>query len=217
MIGIDGNSLLLNFLLCGIDRSVSKCEDGHKLVRDMFAINRAAAPNSARDEISPRSNSVRARIRRDGERGAALVEFALVVPILMTFVLGMFSFGILLNQYLELTNATALGGQYLSVLRGPSATDPCAQTISAIESAAPLLNPASMNFSFSITYLNQSTGATTVYPYVNKTTCTAGVNELSQGEPITVTVTYPCTLYVFGNANFLPGCTLTSQITEDSQ
>ena len=187
------------------------------MVKEMFANNRAAAPNSARDETSSRAKRVRGRIRRGGERGAALVEFALVVPILMTFVLGMFSFGIVLNQYLELTNATAIGGQYLSVLRGPNATDPCAQTISAIESAAPLLDPASMNFSFSITYLNQSTGATTVYPYANKTTCTAGVNELSQGEPVTVTVTYPCTLYVFGNSNFLPGCTLQAQITEDSQ
>jgi Flp pilus assembly protein TadG len=187
------------------------------MVRNMFAVKRAAVPNSARDKTLPRAKRVRARILRNGERGAALVEFAVVVPLLMTFVLGMFSFGIALNQYMELTNATAIGGQYLSVLRGPSATDPCAQTISAIESAAPLLNPANMTFSFSITYQNQSTGAVTVYPYTNQTSCTAGVDELSQGEPVQVTVTYPCTLYVFGNTNILPGCTLKAQITEDSQ
>ena len=135
----------------------------------------------------------------------------------MTFVIGMFSMGLFLNQYLQLTSATAVGGQYLSVLRGPNATDPCAQTISAIESAAPLLNPANMTFSFSITYQNQSTGATTVYPYTNKTTCTAAVNELSAGEPVTVTATYPCTLSIWGNSNLIPGCTLQAQITEDSQ
>jgi Flp pilus assembly protein TadG len=175
-----------------------------------YALSRKAAP------LFRNILGLAERIHGD-EAGASLVEFALVVPLLMTLVIGMFSMGILLNQYLQLTNATAIGGQYLSVLRGPNATDPCAQTISAIKSAAPLLNPAKMTFSFSITYLNQSTGATTVYPYANKTTCTAGVNELSQGEPVTVTVTYPCTLYFWGNSNVVPGCTLPAQITEVSQ
>jgi Flp pilus assembly protein TadG len=188
-----------------------------KMVVNMYLRDRTEESQKVRLASPARRQRISARARRDHERGAALVEFAVVVPLLLTLVLGMCSFGVTLNQYLQLTSATTIGSQYLAVLRGPNATDPCAQTISAIETAAPLLNPASMTFSFSITYLDSSTGLTTTYPYANSTSCKAAVSELSQGEPVYVKVTYPCTIYVLGNTNILPGCTLTSEITEISQ
>jgi len=154
----------------------------------------------------------------NGERGAALLELALVFPILMTTVLGMFSLGYMLNQYLELTDAVAVGGQVLAVDRGQDLT-PCADAISKIENAAPFLTPSSMTFNFTF-------NTTSYGPYTgggSTTSCTAAnsnsppASNLIQGDPIVVTVTYPCTIGVFNNANLVPGCTLTAQITEISQ
>ena len=48
---------------------------------------------------------------RKGIAGSSLVEFAVVVPLLMTLVMAMFVFGIAMNQYLTLTNATTSGAQ----------------------------------------------------------------------------------------------------------
>lgn len=47
--------------------------------------------------------------RRDGERGAAAVEFALVLPILMLIVFGVIDFGFALNRYSAVSNAAREG------------------------------------------------------------------------------------------------------------
>ena len=57
----------------------------------------------------------RRRVERD-ERGAALVEFALVFPLFMTLVLGMFSGGIAYDRKLTLTNAAREGSRYGATL-----------------------------------------------------------------------------------------------------
>jgi Flp pilus assembly protein TadG len=50
--------------------------------------------------------------RRTDDRGAALVEFALVMPLLMALILGMVSFGIVFNQEMQLTHAAREGARY---------------------------------------------------------------------------------------------------------
>lgn len=57
----------------------------------------------------------RRRVER-GERGVALVEFALILPLFMTLVLGMFSGGRSYNQNLSLTHAAREGARYGSTL-----------------------------------------------------------------------------------------------------
>lgn len=47
--------------------------------------------------------------RRTGERGAALVEFAIVMPLLVMLVLGLFSGGLAYNRQLALTNGVREG------------------------------------------------------------------------------------------------------------
>ena len=59
---------------------------------------------------------------RKGIAGSSLVEFAVVVPVLLTLVMAMFVFGIAMNQYLTLTNATTSGAQALATARGQTAT-----------------------------------------------------------------------------------------------
>ncbi|MCA1674362.1 MAG: pilus assembly protein, partial [Actinobacteria bacterium] len=50
--------------------------------------------------------------RSGNERGAALVEFALILPLFMMLILGMFSGGIAYNQKLDVTHATREGARY---------------------------------------------------------------------------------------------------------
>ena len=62
-----------------------------------------------------------ARRRRRHERGAAAVEFALVMPILLMLVLGIIDFGYLINRSSMVTNAARDGAREAS-LNGTTAT-----------------------------------------------------------------------------------------------
>jgi Flp pilus assembly protein TadG len=62
-----------------------------------------------------------AQHRGNGDRGAALVEFAIVLPLLMMLILGMFSGGLAYNRKLDMTHAAREGARY-------AATIPTSQT-----------------------------------------------------------------------------------------
>lgn len=59
------------------------------------------------------------RERRRGSRGAAAVEFALVVPILLLIVFGIVNFGFLLAQQVSLNNGVRQAARY-AVVDGPT-------------------------------------------------------------------------------------------------
>ena len=54
--------------------------------------------------------------RAHGDRGAALVEFALIFPIFMSLILGMVSAGLAYNRKLDMTHATREGARYGAAL-----------------------------------------------------------------------------------------------------
>ena len=56
------------------------------------------------------------RLRGDRERGAALVEFAIVLPVLGALLIGMLSGGITFNRKLSLTNGAREGARYGATL-----------------------------------------------------------------------------------------------------
>ena len=58
----------------------------------------------------------RTLIGTERERGAALVEFALLLPVFMTLVLGMFSGGIAYNQNLSINHAAREGSRFGATL-----------------------------------------------------------------------------------------------------
>jgi Flp pilus assembly protein TadG len=62
--------------------------------------------------------------RADAERGAAMVEFALVLPILAMFVLGIFTGGVAYNNKQQITSAARDGARYGATL----AADQCASS-----------------------------------------------------------------------------------------
>jgi Flp pilus assembly protein TadG len=147
------------------------------------------------------------RLRTINEEGQSLIESAFCLPILMMVAMGIFSFGLVFNNYLILTNAVNIGAQQLANSRGQT-TDPCATTVAPVDAASPTLNHTTYSFTFVLngtryTGTSCSSGSTT----------TGAAGNLVQGSSAQVTVTYPCSLPIYG-VNTVPGCTLTAQTTE---
>ena len=140
------------------------------------------------------------------EHGSILVEIAISMPLLLLMFTGIFDFGIAYNNQLTLIQAVGSGAQYLQQIR-TTTTNPCADTLTAIENAAPTLTPANISLSL---VLNGT-------PETNKTTCSGAQQYLAQQEPVTVTATYPCSLpLVFTRGTtWASTCTLSATVTED--
>jgi len=136
-----------------------------------------------------------------------MVEMALALPVLLLVLTGILTFGVAFNNYVSLTEATSVGGRALAISRGAT-TDPCSLASSAVIAAAPLLTSANLTFSFS---LNGTAYSGTSCSSASTTTGAAA--NLVQGSNAVITVTYPCSLVVYGN-NYASGCTLQAQITE---
>jgi Flp pilus assembly protein TadG len=138
---------------------------------------------------------------RAGEQGSALIEIALILPMLMVLITGLCAFGVAFNNELTLTSAVGSGAQYLQLIR-TSTTDPCADTINAIESAAPSLKSSSISLTLN---LNGTS--------VSGNSCSGDQSYLVQGAPITVSATYPCTLPIYGT-KFATACQLSAKVSE---
>jgi hypothetical protein len=72
------------------------------------------------------------RVRTRSERGAELIEFALVLPLLLLVVLGIVDFGFLFQRMEVVTNAAREGAR-LGVLPGYGATDVCSRVINYVQ------------------------------------------------------------------------------------
>jgi Flp pilus assembly protein TadG len=170
-----------------------------------------------------RAARVTARPGVKGEQGSALIEFALVVPLFMVLVFGLCSFGFMFTHYLELTEAVNIGGEQLAIARG-NTLDPCALAFTAVTNVSPYLNSSNMSFTLTLNgtgYGPYTGGASKVTCSSTSTTSGAPAN-LIQGDPVTLMVTYPCTVISlqFGtlvNFNPVPVCSIKAQITEISQ
>jgi Flp pilus assembly protein TadG len=110
--------------------------------------------------------------------GAALVEFALVLPFLLAVMVGIMQIALLFNNYIMVTNAAAAGALLFSESRG-SATA-YSGTVSQIQTYA----------------ANLTAGSLTIATKVNAAACTTNSGcktALVQGAQAVVTVSYPCT------------------------
>jgi Flp pilus assembly pilin Flp len=83
--------------------------------------------------------------RRVDDRGAAAVEFALVLPILLLLVFGIVQFGITFTQWLEMEHAAREGARWGSL--GYTA----AQVQAKVRDAAPGLSPALTDAQITVT------------------------------------------------------------------
>jgi len=157
---------------------------------------------------------VAGRRSRD-ERGSALVEFALVAPLLLMLIFGMIAFGMVLYNQLALTNATNLGAQALASSRatlttGANQGDPCGAVETAVYNAAPTLSQSKLSFTIVINGTTEVAGATG-----SSVTCTSAYSSLATGQSSTVTITYPSTLSFIGVHG--GAITLSASLTEAMQ
>ena len=185
-----------------------------KVIPNLFHKHRSLALLRARIRTLGLGVGLFIRLRKRSEEGGALVEMALVLPILMLVLTGIFSFGIAMANYMQLTEAVSVGGRALAVSRNQY-LDPCAAAVSAIESAAPSLNPARLTFTFVLNGGSPITGTSCSSSDYNSGAAGAITTAGNAHPPgsAQVTVTYPCNLAVYGR-NLVPSCNLTAQTTE---
>jgi len=175
-----------------------------------------AASSGVRVEPRPSGKQARAR----GERGQALIEFAFLLPFLLTIVFGVITFGITLNNYVILISATNSAAQYLSTLRSVT-TNPCLDAATAFYQVAPSLTASNLTFTIKLSNTESSAGppptytmftaASSVQGGSSSPSCPGDQNYLNQpGYPAQVTVSYECSLKTFGLN--IP-CNLTSSAT----
>lgn len=124
---------------------------------------------------------MRRRLQLANEDGQAIVEFALVLPLLMALLLGIVQFGILWNNYETITDAARIGARKAAVARFYG--DNGAAAIAAAKAAATNLDLSAPN-------------AVTVSSCPpDQPSCTT--NDWSTpGNVVTLTVTYPYSLKI---------------------
>jgi hypothetical protein len=173
-----------------------KSRIGKGNVDPMRAINGVLPCNSRAAEV--RSISGRRRpAKNPAEEGNALVETAIVLPLICLLMTGIFSFSVVLYQKLELAHGVASGARFLSTDRGDA--DPCSAAAQKVYASAPTLTPSSISMTF---VLNGTSSGKT---------CN-GTTNLISGKNAQILATYPCSISVYGMS--FGSCTLTEDITE---
>jgi Flp pilus assembly protein TadG len=155
-------------------------------------------------------------VRRD--HGGALVEMALVTPILLAVLTSIFSFSVVLYQKLQLGESISNAGRVMALERGD--TDPCATTANAIYAAAPALAKSNLTLTFVLggTNTNGTVSGGTTYGGTKGTapSCTnagnGGAVALQSGWPAQVQASFPCSFFVYNDK--LGSCSITTQVTE---
>ena len=142
------------------------------------------------------------------ERGGALVEMAVTLPILLMMLTGIFSFSMALYQKLQLAEALSSGGRVIAAERGDN--DPCQIATSAIYSSAPGLKSSDITLTYTIGGVNYGSGVTSC-PGSGNTANT----DMVAGGVARIEASYPCSLSIYGRS--IASCTLATQITENVQ
>jgi Flp pilus assembly protein TadG len=136
-----------------------------------------------------------------------MVEFAIALPAMLLVVTGITAFGIALNNYMVLTEATSAGVRQLTVSRGQT-LDPCKTFSDAVYAAAPVLNRS--NLTFTVTLNGTLYSGTSC----SGTTTSGAPSNMLLGTNATVTVTYPFSLSLYRLMLAPAGTLVTAQMTE---
>jgi Flp pilus assembly protein TadG len=135
----------------------------------------------------------------DDRCGAAMVEFALAVPLFSVLFIGVVQGGMLLYDEIELANAANIGSRAFAVSRQASCTPTCAtatpytSTLSAIEKSGSLpLGASNVTLSVGSPASSCSTDTACLQDLNNAFNSTTQGSYFSAGGTTIVTVTYPC-------------------------
>lgn len=100
------------------------------------------------------------QLRKQREGGAALVEFAIVLPLLVMLVFGIIEFGRAYNAQISLTHAAREGAREYAITQ-----DPAAGIYAAQVAAAPSINWTQITFTTSACDPGQPTSIYLEYPF----------------------------------------------------
>ena len=139
--------------------------------------------------------------------GVSAVEFALILPVLMTILFGIIKFGVTLNADLQLTDGVRAAARQFSISR--SSSTPYTLATTALQNATP-------NLTFARVGGSNGAGAPTFK--VNGAACSndsgcASALSNAMGGTSSLTATYPCDLNIMG-VNLVPGCTLSASTSD---
>jgi Flp pilus assembly protein TadG len=135
--------------------------------------------------------------------GGALVEFALIAPLLLLIATGIFSLGTALYQKLQLTEAVSSATRFLASDRGD--TDPCTTTTNNLYAAAPFLNRSNLSITYTLNGTSNGTGVTSC----------SGTTNLVTGGTAQITAKYPIFVGFFNYKSSSPGSiSLQAELTE---
>ncbi len=128
----------------------------------------------------------------DRERGQALVEFALVLPLFLLLLLGIVQFGSVFRDYIALTDATRVGARQASVARSlVPAADRVNNITARTQKAAVNLDPLKMTIAVEV---NDQVSGASLNPTVDASWQT--------GNDVSVRTTYPFKVDLFGMVFF---------------
>ncbi len=127
-------------------------------------------PKERRDGTETQMRKPRIRFR--AQRGQAMVEFAIVAPILLLILMGIMQLGVVYNNWVTLTDAARAGARKAAVCRTGCTPDATTATVTAVKNSAADLNMASLGVTVTSTW--------------------------AQGADATVTATYPWSINVMG-------------------
>jgi len=159
-------------------------------------------------------NLVARRVKRGfgrrGEEGAALLEFAITLPMLMMVLTGTASFSLALYFLQQIGNATSSAALTVAGAAGVglnNVNDPCAWAVSTVTASLPNLTPSKLHYTLTVTDANG-----TAHPYGpvkgSSFTCTAAFAQEAPNEPVVLTVSYDYSWLPV--LNFSPSSGLTS-------
>ena len=131
--------------------------------------------------------------RRRREEGQAVIEMALILPVLLLLIAGIVKFGLVYNNHIILTDSVRVGSRQLALGRG--LPDACAPAVKRLKDSAENLDTSKIVVAAPI--------------FGGTSSC----NTMFQGDASTISATYPCELTVFG-IDFFPNCRLKASATE---
>ncbi len=144
-----------------------------------------------REEPGNQRGGILRRLHLVGDDGSALVEFAMVLPLMLIVLTGAASCCLALYNSQELGYATANTSVLLAEEAG-LISDPCASAVTSMTGALPNWTASKLTYTLSIT---DSTGTAHSYGPTKGSSfsCPAGSAEMDTNEPVELTVTYSYT------------------------
>lgn len=125
------------------------------------------------------------------QKGAAMVEVAIAVPLFFTLIFGVVQFGWLLNNYIMLNNAALVGAREFAKQRGY--TTPRTVAVAAINAALPTMNQSLVTITTSVGGTACATDTACVTLLGNATTAPAS------NAKVTVTLSYTFNKLISGS------------------